>query len=687
MAADRQDLTVSVDGLARTIYSDGNHITGAELVSQSTGRQHVYRMGECFLLVLEGEDGVDVTVGSSDLEIDRITSLDGAGPAGRGVRITFAPFGISGRKTGGASLLMTYETRRIDSPSSLESSLTLRLTGARTGLKLRHLYMDLVDCPREDLLFTPPLEFTVPESTDSLPPEQVQLGQPVYLKGLILGSRFPANKNAAVDKGDKTRVLLDYRTAMPLEDCRNEPWQSWPAVAAPSRGADMEALQEDFRDYLGGIARTPSLRIQYNSWYDHFLGVDAGRFRETCLMMDQAVRRYGMPPLDAYVLDDGWNNYNDPEFTGIDREASGPTPNRSGFWEFNDKFPSGIGALHQTMEEDGMPLGLWLGPQGGYVHEGTFAQFLESRGRGHVNHEASVGRALDVNDRHYLELLKDFLLETQKEGHLVYWKFDGFASHPCREEGHGHYLEPDAYTTQLWERWIDIFRALREENPDIFINATTYAPVSPWLLAWVDTIWVQNSDDREQARDAAGDATDQVITGRDRVYYRNVFQARLQLPLTYYYNHEPIYGHADETPYTDEGFTRYLLVNALRGPMLWELHLSPDRLTQGQWRGLAGVLNFVRAHFETLQESRMYTCGGDLNSGYGYSAQKADDHFLLVRNPTADPIRVHLPQQVRDGLMTTIYPADGGQVDTETVIDLPPLACLLLSKREVDLRL
>ena len=64
------------------------------------------------------------------------------------------------------------------------------------------------------------------------------------------------------------------------------------------------------------------------------------------------------------------------------------------------------------------------------------------------------------------------------------------------------------YTSDMWEAWTDLFETFRaaraKEGKDLWINATCYVNLSPWMLQWVNTIWVQDSGDTGQAANAGG---------------------------------------------------------------------------------------------------------------------------------------------------------------------------------------
>ena len=109
---------------------------------------------------------------------------------------------------------------------------------------------------------------------------------------------------------------------------------------------------------------------------------------------EKGLAQNGIEPLDSYVVDDGWNNYNDPTYTGIDEGRSGSSYNQTGFWEFNDKFPNEFYTAKQMAANFDSSFGVWLGPQGGYELQGTFSQYIESSDTGYVHPTAALGKVI-----------------------------------------------------------------------------------------------------------------------------------------------------------------------------------------------------------------------------------------------------------------------------------------------------
>lgn len=572
-------------------------------------------------------------------------------------------------------LVLTYwvtlpaEAKQAFSRLEIEADVELQ------NYQLNYLELEQVQTPLEKIVYQIPKDYRIPDEPYLFLASEFLLGQPIFLEGFYYGHEFPASDNY-VEENEAGLVHLRYYSGQTLAAWQEQQERHlWQTVVGVTESRDLAGMRQEFFQYVATFARPKKLRLQYNSWYEAFMGITEERFLELSQNMHEASEKYQLPAFDAYVLDDGWNNYNDPEFTGIDTFRSGNTYNQSGFWEFNDKFPNKCYQINDYLKSIGTTLGMWFGPQGGYELQDTFAEYLEKVGSGTVNRNAALGRAIDVNHPTYLRKTKEMLLDFQREFELSYWKFDGFASRPCRREDCGHLTggpHERFYTTSLWENWIDILEALREQTPDIFINGTCYVNPSPWFLKYFDTIWLQNSEDWEKDQNGLGSMADQMITGRDRIYYTKTFVEGVQLPFAHFYNHEPIYGDAVKMEMTDAEFEKYLLGNVARGPMFWELHFSPSKLNDAKWQSLRNVLQGLQENFAEINDTHMYLINGDFDHGYGYWSQNAEGTagFLYVRNPSAEARNYDLTKELAlFDQNVTFQPVYGG-ADTTNFADL-----------------
>ena len=99
-----------------------------------------------------------------------------------------------------------------------------------------------------------------------------------------------------------------------------------------------------FYEYINSIATRSDFRTQYNSWYDNMMTINDANIESAFTKMEKGLSESGVEPMDSYVVDDGWNNYNNQNTTSKvhDEARCGTTDNVTGFWEFNNKFPNGF---------------------------------------------------------------------------------------------------------------------------------------------------------------------------------------------------------------------------------------------------------------------------------------------------------------------------------------------------------
>jgi hypothetical protein len=458
--------------------------------------------------------------------------------------------------------------------------------------------------------------FTSPES------ERYTLGQPFYIDSLFFGCEFPATQNEILFGIGQVRYWLGKKING-RHDCPV-------TVVGGAKSNLMVDVQKAFFDYIEDISVKSDIRIQYNTWFDRMHNIDADTVEKTFFEVEKGLTSNGLEPIDAYVVDDGWNDYKAP------------------FWSFNRKFPNQMYDLSQLAGRLSSGFGLWLSPRGGYVFQEKFAKKLEKKGFGAYN---SASKDICVADKTYLKNLKEFIVKSTLEFDIGYWKLDGFAVSPCANSSHKHAVGGDNdmyFYTDMWSSWIDIFTSVRElrrkAGKSLWINMTCFAHPSPWWLQYVNSIWLQNGGDigfaennEEQSR------LDREITYRDTQYYELLNVNAAQLPLWSIYNHEPIYANLSKTRYTDEEFEKFLYFNACRGQALNELYISPNMMNKSKWRALASVLKWQKSNYDILRNARLIGGRPDGNNVYGYfSWNDNGDGIIALRNPTGDKTPVTL---------------------------------------------
>ena len=530
-------------------------------------------------------------------------------------------------------------------------------------------------------------QWTIPTDQGSIvgaPKERAIIGQPFYADGMFFGCEFPAADTQIVTEQNKkigrpryyTGKTMD-RLAVDKQATRAEDgsihYMTWPTVAGSATATAYRVVQADFFDYINDIAAPSEFRIQYNSWYDDEKNISDKTILSSFAEMDREFSNTELRPLDSYVVDDGWTDY-----------SANP-----GFWEFNNKFPNGFTPSSELVHNFGSNFGVWIGPRGGYGTNGTIAQKLDQQ-----NLSVNAGGSIDVADRTYLEKYTELVNEFQDKYHVNYWKWDGFAD----EAQYNHYNQYGAgdglpkhtnevlngktkghmiggahqmyHCSDMWEAWIDLYESVRanaEKNniPNYWISSTTHTMPSPWLLQWVNSVWLQCQFDH--ARTAHGTTVhDGNLNARDAVYYSFVEKHQFQFPLDHIYNHDPVYGKSgtamNATTATAEQFQNYLYSIAGRGTAFWELYYSDSILDEEKYEVNAEFLKWYEQNFHLLRHARMIggwpvegvtldtgashkDAGGHTqlnNDGkgvyntYGYAGFEGDEGILTIRNAHAE---------------------------------------------------
>lgn len=527
-------------------------------------------------------------------------------------------------------------------------------------------------------------QWTIPTDQGSIvgmPKERAILGQPFYADGMFFGCEFPAADTQIVTENGgqkigrpryytgKTMERLAYDKQASRADGGSICYTTWPTVAGSANGTDYRVVQADFFDYINDIATPAEFRIQYNSWYDDEKNISDETILSSFAEIDRELSNTELRPLDSYVVDDGWTNY-----------SANP-----GFWEFNNKFPNGFTPSSELVQNFGSNFGVWIGPRGGYGTNGTIAAELDKQ-----NLSVNAGGSIDVADRTYLKKYAELVCEFQDKYHVNYWKWDGFAD----EAQYNHYNQYGAkdgepkhtnvvlngkteghmigganqmyHCSDMWEAWIDLYEVVRanaEKNniPNYWISSTTHTIPSPWLLQWVNSVWLQCQFDH--ARTAHGSTVhDGNLNARDAVYYSFVEKHQFQFPLDHIYNHDPVYGKSgtamDATTATAEQFQNYLYTMAGRGTAFWELYYSDSIFDAEKYEVNAEFLKWYEENFHLLSNARMFgkwpvegvtldtgaaakDAGGHTqlnNDGkgvyntYGYAGFEGAEGILTVRN-------------------------------------------------------
>ncbi len=457
--------------------------------------------------------------------------------------------------------------------------------------------------------------FSVPVDVDGeLGALRSSLGQPFYIDSLFFGCEFPATQNSIVYGVGQIKYFLGK--------CVEGRFDCPVTVVGGAKSRELLDVQKAFYNYIDDISAGTDFRVQYNSKYDNMLLINADSLEKSFFEIEKELSDNGVAPIDAYVVDDGWNDYKKP------------------FWTFNKKFPNQLNDLSDIASRFSSGVGLWLSPKGGFGKPDKFAKKLEKAGNGVLNPD---GKDICVADRSYQQLLKAYLIRTTKEYNIGYWKLDGFMLEPCTSDKHNHITggEDSMYLiTELWENWIDIFKEVRwareQQGKTLWINLVNYVNPSPWWMQWANSVWLQNSLDIGFAQNNEKQSIlDSEITYRDARYFDVLCTRAYQLPVKYIYNGEPVYGRSANVEYSDEEFEKYLYWNACRGAALNELHLGYGIMNKSKWRSLSDVLRWQKSNYDVLKNMMFIGGNPEDNNIYGYFGwNKEGDGIVALRNPS-----------------------------------------------------
>lgn len=480
------------------------------------------------------------------------------------------------------------------------------------------IILDYVDL--ESLKFEQSLScWSIPKQASShVPGYALEMGQPVYVDSLFFGVEFPC----ALNKINNYVTSLRCYSGKKLTDImENNVFVSYDAVMGGADGKTMPQVQRAFFEYIKTISKPIRLRRQYNSWYDHMLNITRENIYGSFLEIEKAMTKTGEKPLDCYVADDGWNDYS------------------KGFWGFNEKFPDELYPFSSLAGALSSNFGLWLGPRGGYTNDTIkFARHIEKAGNGYVNKNSMD---ICVASDKYIEKTSALMLDFQKRFDLNYWKLDGFAQKPCKNKRHDHMTGGYNFMyfyTDVWEKWTEVFNKLYENSKgNYWINLTCYAPPSPWFLKYVNSLWMQVSDDvgfigkKDQISDK-----DRMLSYRDERYFDFYNERQFQLPQRALYNHDPIYGNEAKVSMSDEDFRSYLFTMAMRGTCFWELYYSYNMMNEAKWRINYSVLRFLEDNIDVLSNSVIFGGRPSKKQVYGFSAFEENEGILCLRNSSGE---------------------------------------------------
>ena len=440
------------------------------------------------------------------------------------------------------------------------------------------------------------------------------LGQPLYTKqsGTYWGVEHPAAVNT-VKEGELRSSYLVGRML--------KAGQSYVTHHAVMGVSDKpEFVKDAFFDYIDKTRVRPlRLQTQYNSWFDYKNAVSADKMTKSIKRVsDELNAKRGVPPLKAYVIDDGWENVNDD----WSKKA----------WTVNPKFDPEFQRSFAAVKAAKSNLGLWLSP-GCNFGARTAIHKLKAAGHRSLDPWMSMSHPL------YMQKLEERMVELTEQG-VSYYKLDGIFGHLVKRnfdiegfKGSEKELNKSKYDDQKIQyltdgadRLIQIFQAMHKVNPDVYIVISNGAWLSPWWLQSVDAVWMINAGDASGGSDRTGE-----LVYRDGVYHGLVAKDNTQFPLHSIFNHEPKKTTSKESK---EAFRSYLYMNMSRGTSLVELYIKPFVLKDYDWDVLAEGLLWAHDIFPTFKRIKMHGGNPGKKEVYGYTAWLSERGYVSIHNPS-----------------------------------------------------
>jgi hypothetical protein len=244
----------------------------------------------------------------------------------------------------------------------------------------------------------------------------------------------------------------------------------------------------------------------------------------------------------------------------------------------------------------------------------------------------------------YSGLFKKRVTDFVANDGVSYFKWDGI-QFSCSESDHGHSV--GIYSRRsILESLIDKCRAVREKNPKVFLNITSGTWLSPWWVKYANQIWMQGSD-YGYADVPSISPRDAAITYRDFILYDDFTNNNWWFPIANLMTHGIIKGNLQMLGGQEEPldkFTNEAFLYFARGISMWELYISPDILTDGEWDAMGQAMHWARDRFPILSSTEMV--GGDprKRETYGYVHFNGKKGIIAARNPwiEAKSLRVNL---------------------------------------------
>ena len=444
-------------------------------------------------------------------------------------------------------------------------------------------------------------------------------GQPIAVTlksgGAFFGTEYPAADNKLESKGKgihTIRCSAEYGDRIP---------KTWVKSDWVVEGVTPDPYVKLWFDKYVNDIRVAPLRSYslYNTWYDlrspeyprwpkeNVMSEQTG-FKMADILRRSMIEKHNIQ-LDAFVLDDGWDVY------------------KSDWVLRKEQWPNGLKPLSDELKKTNTSLGMWIGPTGGYSFRRQRLGFMKEHGYEIVNDMLCVG------GKKYSALLKERIADFVENNGVGYFKWDGI-QFACSEPDHGHPI--DVYSRRAILKSVEeMCKVARDRNPNMFLNISSGTWMSPWWVKYANTIWMQGAD-YGFADVPSISMRDGAITYRDFVLYEDWKIKGLWFPIANLMTHGIIKGKSESVGTSAEPidkFTDDVLLYFARGVAMYELYISPDILSDGEWTSISRSMAWARKNFDLLMHTELI--GGNPLKGeaYGYVHFNGKRGIIAARNP------------------------------------------------------
>lgn len=455
-----------------------------------------------------------------------------------------------------------------------------------------------------------------------LEPRLGGFGQPLYADNVFFGVEYPASYNIA----DGRTVRLSYysgETTSP-ESIRSE--SSVMGVAPDGM------VRKSFLRYVDRI-RSGKVRpvTVFNTWYDMQRDtLTEKNANERMIALREKLFDRFSSKLDSFVLDDGWDD-------------------RNTVWQIHkDRFGGDLTSMRLSLERNGTRLGIWFGPIGGYEER----SLRIAAGRKEGYEITANGEYFCLAGPKYRDRFRQVVMEMVSKYRVNHFKFDGLP-YGCNDPSHGHLL--GVYSREAHLRaFINLLRAIRAADPDIFLNITTSNWLSPWWLMYADVVFMGGFDYGFLNEVPAVSERQKGITYRDKVLYDDFRRYAYQFPHSSLMTIGIIKGLLGAEGGTGESlddWTHNAIMNFSRGTMLTELYISPSMLSEPEWENLGMLMRWANDNSDVLLADTRFILGDPARAEvYGYSHFTKNRGIITLRNPSIEARTVSVPLDRSSGV-------------------------------------